>query len=101
MSCWRGQWPPKSYNLQLANYEHVLLRRFWLMAGTKTIAVSEAIWERLKEVMKREQAKSMNEAVAKLLEKGAGGPRSRFGVHKRLRLKLSQEEHEETTRDTH
>lgn len=73
------------------------------MAGTKTIAVSEPVWDRLKAMMKKERARSMNEVVAKLLEEAAGVPTSRFGVHKRLkvRLRLTQREHEEITKDLH
>jgi hypothetical protein len=51
--------------------------------------------------MKKERAKSLNEVVAKLLEEARGVPSSRFGVHKRLRVRLTQQEHEEITRDTH
>ncbi|MEM3595196.1 MAG: hypothetical protein QXL25_01210 [Candidatus Bathyarchaeia archaeon] len=69
------------------------------MADIKTIAVSELVWSRLKEIMKREKAKSMNEVVAKLLEETSRMPQSRFGVHKNL--KFTQEEHEEITRNLH
>jgi predicted CopG family antitoxin len=69
------------------------------LAGIKTIAVSESVWERLKDIMRRERAKSMNEVVAKLLEETGRIPPSRFGVHKNL--KLTQEEHEEITRNLH
>jgi predicted CopG family antitoxin len=71
------------------------------MAGTKTIAVTETVWERLKELMKRERAKSMNELVAKLVERSSGTPHTRFGVHRRLKIKFTQNEHEEITRDAH
>ena len=71
------------------------------MTSTKTIAVSEPVWERLKDMMKRERARSLNEVVAKLLEEASGVPPSRFGVHKRLKVRLSQREHEEITRDAH
>jgi predicted CopG family antitoxin len=71
------------------------------VASTKTIAVSEPVWERLKDLMKKEHAKSLNEVVVKLLEEARGVPSSRFGVHKRLRVKLTQHEHEEITRDAH
>jgi len=71
------------------------------MTSTKTIAVSESVWERLKEIMEREHAGSMNDVVTRLLEERSGVPSSRFGVHKKLKLKLTQEEHEEITRDLH
>jgi len=71
------------------------------VTSTKTIAVSEAVWERLKDMMKRERARNLNEVVAKLLEEASGVPSSRFGVHKRLKVRLSQREHEEITRDAH
>jgi predicted CopG family antitoxin len=71
------------------------------VTSTKTIAVSEPVWERLKDMMKRERARNLNEVVAKLLEEASGVPSSRFGVHKRLKVRLSQREHEEITRDAH
>ena len=71
------------------------------MAGTKTIAVTEAVWERLKEIMKREHAGSMNQVVAKLVEKATRVPPSKFGAHKRLKVRLTQEEHEDITADVH
>lgn len=71
------------------------------MTSTKTIAVSESVWERLKERMRREQARSLNDVVAKLLEDTSGVPSSRFGVRRRLKAKLTQEEHEEITGDLH
>ncbi len=72
-----------------------------MVTSTKTIAVSEAVWERLKDMMKRERARNLNEVVAKLLEEASGVPSSRFGVHKRLKVRLSQREHEAITRDAH
>jgi len=71
------------------------------VTSTKTIAVSEPVWERLKDMMKRERARNLNEVVAKLLEEASGVPSSRFGVHKRLKVRLSQQEHEEITKDAH
>jgi hypothetical protein len=71
------------------------------VASTKTIAVSERVWELSKDIMKKERTKSLNEAVAKLPEEARGVPSSRFGVHKRLRVRLTQQEHEEITRDIH
>lgn len=71
------------------------------MTSTKTIAVTESVWERLRERMKREQARSLSEVVAKLLEETSGVPSSRFAVHRRLKTKFTQEEHEEITKDLH
>jgi len=51
--------------------------------------------------MKKERARSLNEVVARLLEEASGVPSSRFGVHKRLKVRLTQQEHEEITRDVH
>jgi hypothetical protein len=52
-------------------------------------------------MVKRERARSLNEVVAELLEEASGVPSSRFGVHKRLKVRISQREHEEITRDAH
>lgn len=71
------------------------------MARTKTVAVSETVWERLREIMRKEHAPSMNDAIAKLVERSKGVPASKFGAHKKLNVKLTQEEHEEITRDFH
>jgi predicted CopG family antitoxin len=67
----------------------------------KTIAVTEDVWDRLKQIMRKEGAKSMNEVLSKLIERGSGIPRSRFGIHKRMKLKFTQEEHDEITANTH
>jgi predicted CopG family antitoxin len=71
------------------------------VSSTKTIAISEPVWERLKDLMKKERARSMNEVVARLLEEASGVPSSRFGVHKRVKLRFTQREHEEITKDIH
>ena len=71
------------------------------MARTKTIAVTEDVWDRLRQMMKRDGSNSMNELLSKLMERGAGIPQSKFGVHKRMKLRFTQEEHEEITADRH
>ncbi len=71
------------------------------MAGTKTIAVNDSVWERLKEIMKREHAASLNQVVAILLDRATGVPASKFGVHRKLKLKFTQKEHEQITRNNH
>ena len=68
------------------------------MAKTKTIAVTEDVWERLKQIMQREGARSMNEALTKIIERGTA-PQSRFGIDKRRRIRYRQEEHEQFTVD--
>ncbi len=47
------------------------------------------------------RAKSMNEILSRLVSRWANVPKSSFGVHKRMGLKSTQEEHEEITRDRH
>lgn len=49
------------------------------MARKKTIAVTETVWEKLKEIMRRERATSMNEVNGRLVERGAGVPPTKFG----------------------
>ncbi len=71
------------------------------MARTKTITVTEDVWDRLKQMMKKEGAKSMNEILSRLVSRWANVPKSSFGVHKRMGLKYTQEEHEEISRDRH
>ena len=71
------------------------------MARTKTLAVTETVWEKLKEIMRKEQAGSMSEVIARLVERGTGVPPTKFGVHRKLKARLTQEEHEEITRDIH
>lgn len=71
------------------------------MARTKTIAVTEDVWDRLRQMMRRDGSKSMNELLSKLMERGAGISQSKFGVHKRMKLRFTQEEHEEITADRH
>jgi predicted CopG family antitoxin len=71
------------------------------MGRTKTIAVTEDVWARLRQVMRRNGAKSMNELLSRLIETGTGTPQSKFGVHKKMKLRITQEEHEEITPDRH
>jgi predicted CopG family antitoxin len=65
------------------------------------VAVTETVWERLREIMRKERAASMNEVIAKLVERSRGVPSSKFGAHKKLNVRLTQQEHEEITRDLH
>lgn len=71
------------------------------MGRTKTIAVTETVWEKLKEIMRREQTGSMSAVIARLVEQGTGVPQTKFGAHRKLKVRLTQEEHEEITRDLH
>lgn len=71
------------------------------MARMKTIAVTEDVWDRLRQIMRRDGAGSMNEMLSRLMERGAGISKSKFGVHKRLKLRFTQEEHEKITADRH
>ena len=67
--------------------------------GIKTIAVDERVWRRLKEMMKEEEASSLGEVIARLIEKRKGVPASMFGVDSGRNLRFTQREHEEITRD--
>jgi predicted CopG family antitoxin len=68
--------------------------------GSKTIAVDERVWRRLKEMMsEREKVGSLGEVIARLIEKRKGVPSSMFRVDNRRNLKFTQREHEEITRD--
>jgi predicted CopG family antitoxin len=67
--------------------------------GSKTIAVDERVWRRLKEMMSDEKVGSLGEVIARLIEKRKGVPSSMFGVDNRRNLKFTQREHEEITRD--
>ena len=67
--------------------------------ATKTIAVDERVWRRLKEMMKDENVSSLGEVIARLVEKRKGVPSSMFGVDLARRMKFTQREHEEITRD--
>ena len=67
--------------------------------ASKTIAVDERVWRRLKEMMKEEEASSLGEVIARLIEKRKGVPASMFGVDSGRNLRFTQREHEEITRD--
>jgi len=67
--------------------------------ASKTIAVDERVWRRLKEMMNEEKVESLGDVVARLIEKRKGVPSSMFGVDSRKKLKFTQREHEEITRD--
>jgi len=67
--------------------------------ASKTIAVDERVWRRLKEMMNEEKVDSLGEVIARLIEKRKGVPSSMFGVDTGRNLRFSQREHEEITRD--
>jgi predicted CopG family antitoxin len=67
---------------------------------TKTIGVSESTWERLKKIMKRENAKDLDELISILIRKSEKVPISMFGADRELRIKYTQKEHEEFVKDT-
>ena len=50
-------------------------------------------------MMKEEKASSLGEVVARLIEKRKGVPASMFGVDSGRKLRFTQREHEEITRD--
>jgi predicted CopG family antitoxin len=67
--------------------------------ASKTIAVDERVWRRLKEMMNEEKVDSLGEVIARLIEKRKGVPSSMFGVDIGRNVKFTQREHEEITRD--
>ena len=67
--------------------------------ASKTIAVDERVWRRLKEMMNEEKVDSLGEVIARLIEKRKGVPSSMFGVDTGRNVRFSQREHEEITRD--
>jgi predicted CopG family antitoxin len=66
---------------------------------SKTIAVDERVWRRLKEMMNEEKVDSLGEVIARLIEKRKGVPSSMFGVDGGRNVRFTQREHEEITRD--
>ena len=68
---------------------------------TKTVAVSESTWERLKKLMKQENAKDLDELISILIQKSEKLPLSMFGADRELRIKYTQKEHEEFVKDLH
>ena len=68
---------------------------------TKTVAVSESTWERLKKLMRKENAKDLDELISKLIQKAEKIPNSMFGADRELRIKYTQKEHEEFIKDAH
>jgi len=67
----------------------------------KTVAVSESTWERLKKLMKQEDAKDLDELISLLIRKSEKIPSSMFGADSELRMKYTQKEHEEFVADEH
>ena len=67
----------------------------------KTVAVSESTWERLKKLMKQEDAKDLDELISMLIRKSEKVPVSMFGADRKLRVKYTQKEHEEFVADEH
>lgn len=68
---------------------------------TKTVAVRESTWERLKKLMKQENAKDLDELISILIRKSEKLPPSMFGADRELRIKYTQKEHEEFVKDAH
>ena len=67
--------------------------------ASKTIAVDERVWRRLKEMMNEEKVDSLGAVIARLIEKRKGVPWTMFGVDAGRNVKFTQREHEEITRD--
>ncbi len=67
----------------------------------KTIAVNESTWERLKKLMKKENARDLDELISILIQKSEKVPSSMFGADRELRTRYTQKEHEEFTEDMH
>jgi len=67
--------------------------------ASKTIAVDERVWRRLKEMMSEEKVDSLGEVIARLIEKRKGVSSSMFGVDKGKNLRFTLREHEKITRD--
>jgi len=65
---------------------------------TKTIAIPESTWEKLKKIMEVERASTFPEVIEKLIQKTSNVPKSMFGVDKRLKP-LTQKEHKEFVED--
>jgi len=71
------------------------------MGKLKTIALPVETWEKLKKIKDAEKAATFQEVIERLIQKTAGVPASMFGVDKKLKIKFTQKEHEEITKDTH
>jgi predicted CopG family antitoxin len=68
---------------------------------TKTVAVREETWERMKKLLEAGDAKSFDELIRKLIDHSLQVPRSMFGVDRNRKVQLTVREHEEITRDAH
>jgi predicted CopG family antitoxin len=58
--------------------------------ASKTIALDERVWRRLKEMRNEEKVDSLGEVIARLIEKRKGVPPSMFGVDTGRNVKLTQ-----------
>lgn len=68
---------------------------------SKTISVSQITWKKLKDLIKEEKARDFDHLINILLERAQQVQKSMFGVDANLKIKFTQEEHEEITRDSH
>ncbi len=68
---------------------------------TKTVAVSESTWQRLRRLMKQEHAKDLDELINRLIQKSEKIPSSMFGLDGKLHIKYTEREHEEFGKDLH
>lgn len=67
--------------------------------GSKTIAVNQATWERLKKLMEKENAKDFDQLINILVQKSEELPSTMFGVDRQLHIKYTQKEHDEFAKD--
>ncbi len=67
----------------------------------KTVAVKEDTWERMKKLLESGEADSFDQLIRKMMDARLGVPGSMFGVDRQRRIRLTMEEHEDITRDSH
>jgi len=68
---------------------------------TKTIAVGESTWQKLRGLMKEEGAEDFDHLITMLIERSKEIPKSMFGVDAKLKIKFTQREDEKIAEDAH
>ena len=67
--------------------------------ASKTIAVKEPTWEKLKILLKKRHARDLDELINMLVQKSEELPPTMFGADRGL--KYTQKEHEDFATDNH
>ena len=86
--------------LRTKKTSYIIYHTFYKLMS-KTVAIKELTWEKLKRLMNEERAETFDELINKLIEKSEETPRSMFAIDRKRKLILTREEHERFSEEVH